>query len=272
MSAEWVEFKVAPSNREERLCRMRLDTDRFSERLIREGVTGAGYEPDTTRLILRALQPGDSFIDVGAHAGYFSLIAAVAVGDEGFVASVEANPDNASRLEENARENGFANVALHRAAAGEAAGMATFFVNSDNDGGHALWDVGRHPWNQQSRIDAEKITVEVKTLDAIAGDRTPRVIKIDTEGAEYHVLKGAPELLARHPEFIICEANRFGLKQMGSSEAELRELMAGHGYECFYINDRAPWFVLLEPGKFVQADGIFNLLFSTKQAITEQLG
>lgn len=270
MSGDWVDFPIQPKHSAAQTCRIRLTRDHFSQRLMRETLErGESYEVDTSRLLLTALRPGDLFMDIGAHVGYFSILGAVAVGPEGHVIAVEANPDNAEQLSGNLLENGFTHVVHHQAAAGAKPGLATFFLNSDNDGGHALWEVGRHPWNKQSRVDDQKLEVEVTTLDVLAKGMTPRAIKIDTEGAELDILRGAPELLARHPDFIVCEANRFGLKQMGGSEEDLRALMKSYGYRCYYINSKAPWFVALEEGQYVQSDEIFNLLFSTDEAIGE---
>ena len=56
---------------------------------------------------------------------------------------------------------------------------------------------------------------------------------------------------------------------MGGSEEDLRALMKSYGYRCYYINSKAPWFVALEEGQYVQSDEIFNLLFSTDEAIGE---
>jgi FkbM family methyltransferase len=247
---------------------LRLGLERFSERHIRETVErGETYEPEATRLLLAALKPGDLFIDVGAHVGYFTMLAAMAVEPGGAVVSVEANPDNADRLEANLADNGFGNVTLHRAAAGAKPGTADFHINADNDGGHALWDPAAHPWNEKTKLAPETISIAMTTLDAVADGRTPRAIKIDTEGAEHEVLKGASGLLGRKPAFIIAEANRFGLKQMGSSEAALREYVTGFGYTTYAMNDRAPWFVPLPAGRFLKADGVFNLLFSTDDAL-----
>lgn len=273
MSVEKTAFRFRLKGGVEAGFTLRLGLERFSERHIRETVErGETYEPEATRLLLAALKPGDFFIDIGAHVGYFTMLAAMAVGPAGAVAAIEANPDNADRLQTNLADNGHANVTLHRAAAGASPGTAEFHINADNDGGHALWDPAAHPWNEKTKLAPEKITVPMTTLDAVADGRTPRAIKIDTEGAEHEVMKGAGDVLERRPDFIIAEANRFGLKQMGSSEAALREHVTGFGYITYAMNDRAPFFVPLPAGQFLQADGVFNLLFSTDEAIRSLAG
>jgi predicted O-methyltransferase YrrM len=68
------------------------------------------YEGALFALILRKLKRGDTFIDVGAHVGFFSMIAAKLVGEDGEVYSFEMNPDNYSMLVMNAGLNNFRNI------------------------------------------------------------------------------------------------------------------------------------------------------------------
>ena len=79
------------------------EQDQFVSRRIREhGV----WEPYETSLVLRLLQPGDVFVDVGANIGYFSVLAASLVGDAGKVFAFEPDPDNFQLLCANAELNG----------------------------------------------------------------------------------------------------------------------------------------------------------------------
>src|SRR4051812_7417905 len=85
----------------------------------------------------------------------------------------------------------------------------------------------------------------------------------DTEGAEHSILQGGLELLKRNPECaVICEVNRFGLEQMGSSEAELRGMMTGLGYRTWLLAPDSEAVTELQPGEtYGRSDIIFNVLF-----------
>jgi len=90
-----------------------------------------------------------------------------------------------------------------------------------------------------------------------------KLIKIDTEGAEGAVLKGAVTSLSNlEIPYVICEINRFGLKQMGSTEKELRDFMRELGYDPYLISDQSPHLQKLAPDFFVNSIYVFNLLFS----------
>src|SRR5690606_38062319 len=155
---------------------------------------------------------------------------------EGTVISFEPELRNFNQLIEHIDLNSFGNVAPINAAVGETTGRAEFHINEDNDGGHALWEVGLHPFNQKSRTAPVTRTVDLVSLDSFLRDLdvSPRVVKIDVEGAEYSVLMGARETLALRPiPFIVAEINRFGLQKMGTSEQVVRRFMTELGYETY---------------------------------------
>lgn len=89
------------------------DGDRIGNRLAVKGI----YEPKTVAAILRNVKPGGTMIDIGAHIGYFTLMAARAAGPEGHVYAIEPDPANFAVLVENVRLNKYENVHLIRGAA-----------------------------------------------------------------------------------------------------------------------------------------------------------
>ncbi|MBA4070784.1 MAG: hypothetical protein C0497_02970 [Gemmatimonas sp.] len=235
---------------------------------------GEFYEPETTILLASVLKPGDTFVDVGAHVGYFTVLAAALVGSAGQVVSFEPEPGNYAQLVEHIRLNGYSQVLPIHCAAGVVEGVRDLHCNADNDGGHALWDVRRHPYNQRSRAAPRTHAVFVSTLDRVLGNvATGRIkaIKIDVEGNEHDVLRGARQMLERHcVPFVIAEVNRMGLEQAGSSQAALRAFMTMLGYECWLLQTAEPQLVRVEAGQEVvttDGDGVFNLLFRRPGAV-----
>lgn len=152
------------------------------------------YEPDVTEVVLAALAPGATFVDVGANIGWFALQAARAVGPTGTVVAVEPNPANCQLIEASAAANGFGNVHVVAAAAGRQAGWAALETDASN-GRMVPLEAGR-------AAVACSYAVPVRPLDAILEDlgvARVDVVKIDTEGAEPQVLDGAERTLAGHP-------------------------------------------------------------------------
>lgn len=232
---------------------------------------GGLFEPGTTRFLASVLKPGDTFLDIGAHIGYFSVLAASIVGTEGEVIAFEPEPSNFRQLVEHVALNGFTNVLPLHLALGEVEHVAALYVNADNDGGHALWDVRVHADCHKSRATPRVHPVYVARLDRVLGERRFRslkAIKIDVEGSEVLVLRGAANTLARHRvPFVVAEVNRQGLEQMGTSEGDLRSLMKGLGYECWLLQDKEPELIQLDGDASVKGDYVFNLLFRRLGAV-----
>ncbi len=232
---------------------------------------GQFYEAATTRLLMSVLKPGDTFVDIGAHVGFFTMLAAALVGDTGEVIAFEPSPGNYRHLVEHVALNELTNVLPLHLALGDREGVAALHLNADNDGGHALWDVREHPANEKSRAAPCVHPAYVTRLDRVLRQRpmrSLRAIKLDVEGSEVAALRGAVETLSRHRvPFVIAEVNRSGLAAMGASELDLRVLMAGLGYEAWIIQDADPELVPLADDATVAMDCVFNLLFRRPGAV-----
>jgi hypothetical protein len=123
---------------------MDLDNGRMTEAAIRHHLSnGVMYEPDVSRFMLGALAEGDVVIDVGANVGYFALLMGLIGGPQGRVVAFEPGEENIQRMRANMALTGIENVTLVETAASAESGELTFFINRDNDGGHALWDPGQ---------------------------------------------------------------------------------------------------------------------------------
>lgn len=249
----------------------RLNPDHMSQRIILESLlSNRAYEPETASFITAALRPGDTFIDVGTHVGYFSMLAAAVVGGDGQVISFEPDERNFEHLLSHISLNDLRNVEAVNQAVGERDHVAQLFVNADNDGGHALWDVGLHEFNQLSRSRPNPREVEVASLDSFLAHRDVRslkLIKIDAEGSELKVLQGAERSLReRRVPFVVAEVNRFALERMGSTEEELRAYMEGLGYETWSFSDDQKSLCRLAPSDRIESGYCFNLVFRLPDA------
>lgn len=182
--------------------------------------TGA-YEPGTQYFFMRVLRKGDVFVDVGAHIGYFSMISAALVGDEGKVISVEPVADNFGFLKRNIAANNLTYVHAVQSVISATEGEVKFHHNQDNDGGHALWDPRNHPGNEKTRQTPKSETLPSMTLETLLtklGCDHVRAMKIDTEGAERMILESGRAFFDRGAvDFVVAEVNGSGLVEMGSN-------------------------------------------------------
>lgn len=206
---------------------MLLDPDDSVSRAILE--TGV-WEPETWQAIAERLQPGGTFVDVGAHIGYYSLKAAKIVGPAGRVIAVEPNPETLRRLRDNLRASRAAVVRVQPVACADSETTLEFFASlGSNTGGSSLARASASRDTQPVRA----YQVRARPLDAIveeAGLARVDVVKIDTEGAELSVLKGAKRTLARYRPVVIAELWEGTLKAMGTSPAEVVEFLRSQGY------------------------------------------
>jgi FkbM family methyltransferase len=198
-------------------------TSNFGLRLLSEGC----YEPGVTEVLLARLAPGDVFLDVGANEGWFAVRAAERVG-EGRVVAVEPQERLWPVLVRNFLLNGLHNYVLVPQAAGAAEGVADLTLYpSLNTGASSLVPTVRTRARQRQRVDV----LPLERMCQIHGIRRIRLAKIDVEGYELEVLKGAGPLLGRDIEHIILELHPRHLRALGQSPDEVEHLLASRGYQ-----------------------------------------
>jgi FkbM family methyltransferase len=249
-----------------------LDINKHAQKIMWEYlVKNELYESETLQCLTSMLKDGDCFIDIGAHIGYFSLLASLMVGNEGQVFSFEPEDSNYLHLNTHISENNLSNIQAINAALGAESKEAQFFINLDADGGHALWNVGLLDSNEKSRANPTVRNINVFSLDDVFKDRelnSLKLIKIDAEGADYDILRGGINTILKYDfPYIICEINRFDLQQMGTNEEAFRHFMKELGYDTYLLNDSGSNIVKLLPEHHVESDYIFNLLFANEEKL-----
>ena len=170
--------------------------------------TEGTYEAETQRLFLKHIPRGAVVYDLGAHRGFFSLLAAKIVGKEGRVVAFEPLEQHVRLIMTHSDLNGITNIAPYR------------FAISDRNGIVAFTDLEDHWANtcvpQSPMFNSESAThrVEARTLDGLidGGMLPPHFIKMDIEGSEYNALKGARNTLLRHRPVLFFSAHESHLK------------------------------------------------------------
>lgn len=167
-----------------------------------ELLAGKPQEPLTAALIRRLLRPGDTFVDVGAHVGWFSLQAAKAVGPTGRVVAVDPQPYNCERILANAAANEFANITVVVGAIGDVEGTVLLPNQCVTDKAR-LTLAG--PGVNDTSLSFLTTTYTLPGLDEALGLGRIRVLKVDVEGFELPVFRAARPIL-RNVENIVFEA------------------------------------------------------------------
>lgn len=172
-----------------------------------------------------ALRPGETFVDIGANFGIYSLLASRKVGARGSVHAIEPTPSLCILLRENARANLLKNIDVIQAAFGDHAGAAFLNLHADS---------GRSSLRDMASEVVGRIEVAVKTLDEAIPDRQSiAMIKMDVEGYEPHVLSGGRQRIQRDHPVILFENNPGALKEAGSSTFALVGMLAELDYSIY---------------------------------------
>ncbi len=186
------------------------------------------WEEPTTRFLSSISRPGWTFIDVGANAGYYSLLAKSLGGDDADVHAFEPNPELFSLLARSAAETIGTPIHVSEMACGQRSEVATLHLSPD------AGNSGLSTLRAGVLENPETVAVTVTSLDDYCAERAvvPSVIKIDVEGHEVSVLQGAESLLRDQvPEYVISE-----LEPARAPFEPLRDLLASHGYNAHSIS------------------------------------
>jgi FkbM family methyltransferase len=188
------------------------------------------------------LRDGDSFLDCGAHVGLYSILAGYAAGETGRIVSMEPNPQTARLLRANLSRQGLGRARVLEAAGWSIPGRLDF---SPEQAGRAAYS---HVAGSPSK---HTVTVSATTLTEVAKEfqgRPCTLAKIDTEGAEIEVLRGASEAVSAggYP-LLMVEFNEHNLRALGETTENLFSLLASLGYQMHRFN---PETLRLDPAAF----------------------
>ena len=200
--------------------------------LMYTGAGPDGLEPGTRRILQMITPPEGCAIDVGASVGLHTLALARSIGPSGRLFAFEAEPRLERFLRRTLHANGLHQVSLHMLAAGDKNSKATFHV-AKTIGHSSLYAL------ESDDQEREAVEVEIRRLDDVIGkDVLVDVIKIDVEGAELDVLKGAEQILQRSRECaIVAELGPSHLKRIGTSLEEWVAAFTKEGFQGFAIEE-----------------------------------
>jgi FkbM family methyltransferase len=198
------------------------------------------YEPHIVKCIRKHLKPADVYLDIGANIGYTAAIGAGRVGIHGQVHCFEPMPTFLPYLEELVRLNSDYSIAAYHFALGEDEGESTIETNNYSHIGLNTLVPGF------IKPDAlgQSYNVRVRRLDNFICEKeltNISLIKIDVEGYELQVLKGASGFFHEnrdHLPSVIVEVNPSAYTLMKSSVEEMEDLMFGYGFKAYKLNGR----------------------------------
>lgn len=192
-----------------------------------ELITGT-YEAFETEIIKKQVKKGDAVLDIGANTGYYTLIFAKIVGDDGKVFAFEPDPNNFALLKKNVEINNYKNVVVVQKAVSNKAGKINLYLCESNKGDHRIYD---------SHDGRKSIEIEAVKLDDFLKNENIDFIKMDIQGAEGGVLEGMSNLLDKDVK-IVTEFWPYGLRMFGSDPKECLKLLIEHGFKLYCIDEK----------------------------------
>ena len=169
---------------------------------VSNAIASSGYRPAEAALVRHFAHPGMIVLDVGAHHGFTTMVAAQAVSAQGRVMALEPSPREVTRLRMHLALNRLDNVRVDGVAAGAANGESDFFIASGNESERNSL---RPPAVQQPvlRTQAQVVALDAYLELVMGAGASPDLVLIDAEGAELPILNGAAALLNRRPRPIL---------------------------------------------------------------------
>lgn len=226
-----------------------------------------GYEDfEYTPIFIDLCKKVDSFWDIGANIGYYSLIAS-AVNPEMKVVAFEPAPEPLHYLQKNVDANERNSIKVASIALSDKEGITDFFEIKNKKYAYLKYNLGGEG-NEGSKTEGRnfsKTQVEATTANNFLNswDKNVDLIKIDTEGTEHLILASADQLIKKHLPIIICET------LFNKIESELEEIMLSYGYNFYNHVDEG--LQKVETIKRKKDDGVLNCFFvhPTKKHLIE---
>jgi len=178
------------------------------------------HEYDVCQFVFSHLSSGDIFLDVGSHAGLYPLLVSKKIGENGKIVCFEPNPINLALLRLNIKLNGLTNIIVIPKAVADSSSKITLFYSDSETALTSAFGKGK------------RIEVETTTIDHIVsefGFSSIKIIKVDTEGMDLKVLKGALNTLNK-TQYVITEQNIPEIRQILRDNGFRPRLLWPSGY------------------------------------------
>jgi len=194
------------------------------------------YEKCETELFKKLIKPGMVVMDAGANIGYYTLIAAKLVGNNGRVYAFEPDPNNYKLLVKNIKTNGYTNIIPIQKALSNKNKKIKLFVDKVAWGNQSF---------SENNVPGKAGFVKVRTItlddfsENVVNDKKIDLIKMDTQGAEGLIIEGAKKILRNSKSSlkITMEFWPYGLKNVGTDPLKLLRKLKSYGFKIKLIDE-----------------------------------
>jgi len=213
-----------------------LENDRY----IGQRIALEKYEPYETQLILRQAKRGDVVVDVGANIGYYTVLLANKVGENGKVYAFEPDKINFEILKKNIEANNLKNIEIINAAVGSKAGKLKLYKSKNNFGDHKLFKPTLPSLKKggKTKIASEETeVVRIIKLDDYLKNQKINLMKIDTQGWEPEVIDGAMKIIKRDQPIMFLEYSPASYQQARLNGKKMMEFLRKIYRKIWWIDE-----------------------------------
>lgn len=241
----------------------------FSKGQIAKGLFLHEFEKNELDAFQSLVNQGSIIIDAGANIGLYSIIGSKLVGDSGRIYSFEPSKTTFNLFKNNILLNQVTNITAINKGLGDKMGE-TLILNHNNETGDAENYISNSTLNNLESVnDGSAEVIVIDSLDNFQYENSISKVdflKVDVEGYEYYVLKGAENLLRENPDIIILfECADHLAKRAGSSQNEVFNFLNKLGFELAYWNEKLKKWICdktdpINSGQFLASRNIFTIL------------
>lgn len=192
-----------------------------------ENIYLGSYEKKELMMLKKLLPEGSSAYDIGANIGYYTIYLCNAIKCRK-VFAFEPSPREHEQLVNNVKRNGCSNAEIRQFALGDRDGVIDLYLAQSNFGKNSVTEI---------QEGGNKVQVKMFSLDSLEEVKqyAPDFIKLDVEGAEPLVLRGAAETILRAKPIILYESWAFESAAFANGKCEATDILSSYGYQFFDI-------------------------------------
>ena len=206
------------------------------DQIISRSIRNDGiWEPREVQWLKENVPPGSNCLNIGANVGYFTCLMSQLAGDSGQVVSIEPNPKLIPLLKSNVNRLARPTVEIFECAAGNKTGQIDLYLNERNFGDSRVYNPkitqdGYHPAEHGFDEIIKTVSVPIRKVDEIIGDKQIDVALIDTQGWDHEVLRGMQNIISLWHPRILVEFSPSWIASLGEDPAKVLMEYQSWGY------------------------------------------
>ncbi len=221
------------------------------------------HDEEEAMMVKNNIKRDEIVVDLGAHIGYYTLMMAKLVGQNGKVFAFEPEPRNLKLLYKNIEVNSYRNIEVVPKAVSDINGECTLFVGQESFGANKIFKPKKTDTQEFEEIKTRTIRLD-DYFEELGFLKKISFIKMDIEGSEVRALQGMKNILESNENLkIFTEINRDALEDNNSNFRNMLELLGKYNFKFYISNKKKSEWRKIEIHNFeelMKNDSVMNVL------------